>query len=108
MVREWEAEGSLLQGRTRTTQRMSLVQGWEHFLADLEARNLHASTVRKYRLLSRQMSEYATQNRLRFLDQFDLPALSDFRAHWQEGALTRARSSKGCALSFCLLTKAIG
>jgi integrase len=90
-VREWEAEGSLLPGHLSPPQRMTLEVAWQRFLADLGARNLHASTVRKYRLLSRQMTEFACQHRLRFLQQFDLPTLSEFRARWQESPLTRAK-----------------
>lgn len=91
IVRDWEAEGSLLPGDLRPPQRMPLEEAWQRFLADLAARNLHASTVRKYRLLSRQMTEFACQHRVRFLQQFDLPTLSEFRAGWHESPLTRAK-----------------
>jgi integrase len=91
IVREWEAEGGLLPGHLRPHQRMTVEEAWQRFLADLGARNLHASTVRKYRLLSRQMTEFARQHRLRFLQQFDLPTLSEFRATWQESPLTRSK-----------------
>jgi integrase len=70
---------------------MTLEEAWKRFLADLGARNLHPSTVRKYRLLSRQMTEFAREQRLRFLQQFDLPTLSEFRATWQESPLTRSK-----------------
>jgi len=91
LVREWEAEGSLLRGHLSPPQRMTLEEAWQRFLADLEARNLHASTVRKYRLLSRQMAGFACQHRLRFLQQLDLPTLSEFRARWHESPLTRSK-----------------
>jgi integrase/recombinase XerD len=88
LVREWEAEGSLLSGHSCPAQQMTLDEAWKRFLADLGARNLHPSTVRKYRLLSRQMTEFACEQRLRFLHQFDLPTLSEFRTRWQESPLT--------------------
>lgn len=91
IVRDWEAEGSILPVHLPATQRMTLEGAWQRFLADLEARNLHASTVRKYRLLSRQMTEFSWERKLRFLQQFDLPALSEFRAKWQESPLTRVK-----------------
>jgi integrase/recombinase XerD len=91
LVRGLEAEGGLLPVRPRALERITLEHAWECFLADLGARDLHASTVGKYRLLSRQMTEYAYQHQLRFLDQFDLPTLSEFRAGWQQSPLTRAK-----------------
>ncbi len=91
IVRDWEAESILLPGHLSPPQRMTLAEGWRRFLADLVARDLHSSTVRKYRLLSRQMTEFASQHRLRFLQQFDLPALSGFRARWHESPLTRSK-----------------
>src|SRR6266850_2502077 len=91
IVRDWEADGTFLPGHSPPPERMTLEGAWRRFLADLVARNLHASTVRKYRLLSRQMAEFASQRRLRFLQQFDLPTLSEFRATWHESPLTRSK-----------------
>jgi integrase/recombinase XerD len=91
IVRAWEVEGGLLPLQPRAPERITLEQAWARFLADLVARNLHPSTARKYRLLSRQISEYADQYRLRFLDQFDFPALAEFRATWKESPLTRSK-----------------
>src|SRR5712692_8843539 len=108
IVREWEADGGLVPGHLRPPQRMTLEEAWQRFLADLGARNLHTSTVRKYRLLSRQMTEFACQHRLRFLQQFDLPALSEFRATWHESPLTRSKKLERFALSSVLLKRALG
>jgi site-specific recombinase XerD len=58
------------------------------FLADTAARNLDASTIRKYRLLSREMREFAIQRNLKFLKQFDLPTLTEFRSTWQMNPLS--------------------
>lgn len=91
IVRDWEAQGGLLPVSLRTPQRMTLEHAWQCFLADLGARNLHASTQRKYKLLSRQMTQFSHLRRLRFLNQFDLPTLSDFRSGWQESPLTKAK-----------------
>lgn len=91
IARDWEAEGSLLPRHSRPPQRVTLEEAWKRFFADLGTRNLHPSTLRKYRLLSRQMTEFASQHRLRFLQQFDLPTLSEFRASWHESPLTRSK-----------------
>ena len=55
MVREWEAEGQ----RVSPPERKSLADSWREFLADVDARKLHESTNRKYKVLKRQMEEYA-------------------------------------------------
>jgi site-specific recombinase XerD len=91
IVREWEASGSYLPNLPTATLEITLEEVWKHFLVDLAARNLQGSTIRKYRLLCRQMEEFAHQRRLRFIRQFDLPTLSEFRAEWQESPLTRSK-----------------
>jgi integrase len=108
IVRDWEAEGSFLPGHLRPPERMTLEGAWRRFLADLVARNLHASTVRKYRLLSRQMTEFANQRRLRFFQQFDLPTLSEFRGRGMRAPSRGPRSLKGCVLSSVSLKRVIG
>src|SRR3990172_12023119 len=51
IVRNWEAEGNrAAEGRER--EPITLFAAWQSFLADLEARNLRPSTVRKFELLS--------------------------------------------------------
>src|SRR5712692_5353942 len=91
IVREWEAEG---QHNTKSAEHdapITLDQAWHDFLADMEARNLHVSTVRKYRLLSRRMHDFAVRGGLRFLAQFDLVTLRAFREEWQDGPLSSAK-----------------
>jgi integrase len=70
---------------------ITVEQAWQRFLADLEARNLSKSTIRKYRLLSRTMQEYAIQHGFRFLKQVDLVTLRDFRLGWQDGPLSSGK-----------------
>src|SRR5229473_193680 len=68
VVREWEIEDR----RGARPARRPLSDCWEEFLVDIEARKLHESTIRKYKLLRRQMQEYAEKNGLSFIDEFDL------------------------------------
>jgi site-specific recombinase XerD len=49
------------------------------------------STVRKYKLLKRQMEEFAKGRGLRFLVEFDLPSVSQFRASWKDGPRSSAK-----------------
>jgi hypothetical protein len=57
MIREWEVEGR----RALPPERKTLSDCWKDFLADVEARKLHESTTRKYKVLKRQMEGYAKQ-----------------------------------------------
>jgi len=74
--REWEAE----EHHTSYSEPKTLIDAWKEFLADLEARKLHDSTIRKYVPLNRQMEDYANQVGFRFLAEFDLSAASQSRS----------------------------
>ncbi len=87
IIREWEAEDR----RTSRPQRKSVADAWKDFLADVEARKLHGSTVRKYKLLKRQMEDYGQRHGLHFLDEFDLPSVSQFRSGWKDGPRSSAK-----------------
>ena len=80
-VREWEAQDR----RTPKQQPKTIEAGWVEFLADLEARNLHDSTKRKYKLLKRQMEGFSREKGFRFLNEFDMRASSQFRNTWKDG-----------------------
>ena len=87
MIREWEAKDRQILPLERKT-----VAGcWEEFVADVEARKLHDSTIRKYNALKRQMEEYAKKKGFLFMDEFDLPAVSLFRSEWKDGQRSSAK-----------------
>jgi integrase/recombinase XerD len=86
-IRKWETEGR----RTSRTERKTLVDAWQEFLADVDARKLHDSTIRKYKLLNRQMDAYAQRVGFRFLAEFDLSAVSQFRSTWKDGQRSSAK-----------------
>jgi integrase/recombinase XerD len=87
IIREWEAE----ERRTSHPERKTLVDAWNEFLADVDARKLHDSTIRKYKLLNRQMDDYAQRVGFRFLAEFDLSAVSQFRSTWKDGQRSSAK-----------------
>lgn len=70
---------------------VTLVDAWTSLLADLEARKLSHQTVRKYKLLERQMKAYGEDRGLKMLAQFDLDVLSKFRATWKDGPRTAGK-----------------
>jgi site-specific recombinase XerD len=70
---------------------VSLADAWESFLADLEARKLSSQTIRKYKLLERQIKAFGDAHGFAFLSQFNLDTLSRFRATWKDGTRTAGK-----------------
>src|ERR1700682_6710490 len=48
-------------------------------------------TIRKYKLLERQLKVYGEKRELKTLAQFDLDVLSKFRATWKDGPRTAGK-----------------
>jgi len=81
-VREWEAKRAMpIQ---QDEQPITVEQANAEFIADAEARNLKDKTVYKYRLLFRQLTEFAKGQGIRFLKELDQAALRKFRASWKD------------------------
>jgi integrase/recombinase XerD len=81
-VREWEATRAMpIQ---QDEQPITVEQANAEFIADAEARNLKDKTVYKYRLLFRQLTEFAKSQGFRFLKELDQAALRKFRASWKD------------------------
>jgi site-specific recombinase XerD len=64
---------------------MSIQKAEERFLADARARQLHESTLYKYKLFFKQTDDFAEKRGLRYLRELDLPLLDDFRSTWKDG-----------------------
>jgi site-specific recombinase XerD len=86
-VHEWESKERVVERGAAAT----LAEAWTSMIADLEARKLSPETVRKYKLLERQMKAYAKERGLIMLAQFDLDLLSQFRATWADGPRTASK-----------------
>jgi integrase len=86
ILRHLEQTGS--QPRKATAVFPTLEQCWQQFLADITARNLHSSTIRKYRLLGREMQVFAEQQGLKLLKDFSVSILSQFRSGWTMSPLS--------------------
>src|SRR6266568_8213223 len=86
-VHEWESKERIVERGTAVT----LAEAWTSLIADLEARKLSHQTVRKYKLLERQMKAYGEERGLKMLAQFDLDVLSKFRATWKDGPRTAGK-----------------
>jgi site-specific recombinase XerD len=70
---------------------VSLADAWTNLIADLEARKLSDQTIRKYKLLQRQMKAFGEDHGLKMLGQLDLDVLSKFRATWKDGPRTAGK-----------------
>ena len=70
IVRDLETGGKVLTLQSEN-EPITIEKAWERFVTDLEVRKLHASTVRKYRLLKRQMQEFAKTQGLNLLRQLE-------------------------------------
>src|SRR5206468_4077397 len=85
-VREWEAERSKPQ--EPTDDRLTVEAAFDKYLADAESRQLGPAAIYKYRLLARQMKAFAADRGVRYLEEFDLELLRDFRGTWKNRNLS--------------------
>jgi hypothetical protein len=90
VVRGWEANGN--QYPAPPPEPITLELALQGFMADLHARRLHASTIRKYQLLVREMRAFANDRGLLFLRQFDVSTLSEFRISWRLNRFPAAKN----------------
>src|SRR5713226_8604114 len=87
LIQKWEAAECIIVKEAPVT----LASAWTSILADLEARKLSCQTIRKYKLLERQMKAFGESRGLSLLADFDLEVLSKFRATWKDGPRTAAK-----------------
>ncbi len=104
IVRELETGANCTDTRTQVGP-ITLNQAWLRFMADLDARKLHPATVRKYCLLQKQMEEFATHKRTRFLGQLDIDTMGEFRSVWKDGALSASKKLERLKAFFCFAMK---
>lgn len=86
-LHEWESKEQVVERGAAVT----LADAWASLIADLEARKLSDQTIRKYKLLQRQMKAYGEEHGLKMLAQFDLDVLSKFRQTWKDGPRTSSK-----------------
>jgi site-specific recombinase XerD len=73
--------------RSSDEGRIAIKQATEAYVADAENRKLAESTLRKYRLLFRQLTTFADSQQIRFLKELDVAMLREFRATWKDANL---------------------
>ena len=90
LIRKWE-EAAALPTVIDSQAPITLAHAWDRFIADLEARKLQDSTVRKYRQLRKQMERLANEQGTALLAQADITFLDDFRSSWKDGPLSASK-----------------
>jgi integrase len=83
-IRDWEAAGRAPLPAAPAEEPMTTARVCDQYIADVEARNLSRDTLRKYKLLSRQLKEFAKEQRIPTFADFDLPAVTAFRVSWKD------------------------
>ena len=78
LVRLWEAEGR----REERPKPIGVKDACDKFISDGEARGLREPTVYKYRLLFRQLQDFAAVYGLASMVEFDVDWVRRFRASW--------------------------
>jgi integrase/recombinase XerD len=76
-VREWEAAGTL-----KAKAPVSIASAFDQFIADCVNRDLAEPTISKYRLLKKQINDFAEQHGYRVIGDLDIEALRKLRGAW--------------------------
>jgi len=101
IARDWELKGA--PSKRNKQNLITLEASWKAFFADLVARNLQSSTIRKYRPLTREMQEHALRNGYQLITDFDSTVLREFRSTWQMSPLSSVKKLERMRafFSFC-------
>jgi integrase/recombinase XerD len=87
-IQEWEAKNEITP---EVAAPITVDAAWQKFLEDATARGLQTDTLRKYRQVNRLMLDFAKQNGLVYLKQFDVEMTRAFRATWTLHNLAAAK-----------------
>jgi len=86
-IREWEAASELPAPEDNAP--MTIEELKKQYLDDAEkGRKLKASTVERYRIIFRQLEAFGRAKGLRYVKELDFAKLTQFRATWNDGALS--------------------
>jgi site-specific recombinase XerD len=74
--------------------RVTIDEWRDRFVATAESENISEETLRKYKLLFRLLSEFATPKGIRHPNEFDLETLRQFRSTWKDGPASRMKKQE--------------
>ncbi len=72
----------------------SVEQLSEKYLENMRVENKSPDTIRKYEYLFDKLETFAKDKGIRFVSEFDLPTLADFRGTWKVGDATRQKEQE--------------
>lgn len=90
-VHQWEESGDAPKP---APQHATIQALRDQFIANMNTTNRNHETIRKYRMLFKQMEVFAEDKGIRFLVEFDLAILESFRASWKDGDLSRQKKQE--------------
>src|SRR6516164_1617369 len=97
LVRQWEADGKLNEKPASLTVK----EACDKFIADAEARNLREPSLYKYRLLFRQLQDFASVNRIPFITDLDIDWARWFRASWKNKNIAARKELEAFRAFWC-------
>lgn len=93
LARHWDLKGH--KPLEAAKQARTTIKEWQDaFLQDAAnpaSKNLNSETIRKYKLLFRQLTDFAADKGYRFVNQLDLDVLTKFRLSWKDSPLTASK-----------------
>jgi hypothetical protein len=90
LVREWEQMGSQPKPAVEAV-RITVEQLRDMCLQHMRAENLSTETIRKAKFLFSQLTAFAEQQALQFVDEFARTQMEASRNSWTDGALPRQK-----------------
>lgn len=88
-AQEWEAQGKI---ETEKPEPITVNAACGSFERDAAARGLREPTLYKYRLLFRQLQDFARDNGLLYLADFDVDWLRRFRESWRQSNVSALKT----------------
>jgi site-specific recombinase XerD len=90
-VRVWEETGTEPKA---PAGRATIEALRDRYLANMETTNKNHETIRKYKMLFSQLTAFAEDAGIRFVDELDLSQLESFRSSWKDQNLSRQKKQE--------------
>jgi integrase/recombinase XerC len=89
-LRELETTGVIAKPAPANVNRATIETLQELFIQNKQTENLSYSTIKQYKILFRQLVEFARVKGIRYVDELDLVALQEFRNTWKLQSSTKS------------------
>jgi integrase len=91
IVRAWDEQGTKPKSAAART---TIEELKDQFIENMKSVHRAAATIKKYEVLFRQLVAFAQDKGLRFVNELDLAMLEQFRATWNDGALSKSKKQE--------------